>query len=55
MERAAFETACAQDDYVVLEKGPKAGMFFDVYPRHRQLISINKARLFCALSSTARR
>jgi len=30
------------DDYVVLEKGPKSGMFFDKYPRHRQLISINK-------------
>ncbi|MFG1884885.1 NAD(P)-binding domain-containing protein [Micromonospora sp. NPDC049102] len=30
------------NDYVVLEGGPRAGMFFETYPRHRQLISINK-------------
>jgi thioredoxin reductase len=29
-------------DYVVLEAGPRPGMFFETYPRHRQLISINK-------------
>ncbi|MFG1839400.1 NAD(P)-binding domain-containing protein [Micromonospora sp. NPDC049175] len=29
-------------DYVVLEGGPRAGTFFETYPRHRQLISINK-------------
>ncbi|MET7862346.1 NAD(P)-binding domain-containing protein [Micromonospora taraxaci] len=29
-------------DYVVLEGGPRPGTFFETYPRHRQLISINK-------------
>jgi len=29
-------------DYLVLERGAHAGAFFDVYPRHRKLISINK-------------
>ncbi|XVU29823.1 NAD(P)-binding domain-containing protein [Actinoplanes sp. CA-054009] len=29
-------------DYVVLEAGESAGTFFRTYPRHRQLISINK-------------
>jgi thioredoxin reductase len=29
-------------DYVVLEAGPASGTFFTRYPRHRQLISINK-------------
>ncbi|AGZ45766.1 NAD(P)-binding domain-containing protein [Actinoplanes friuliensis] len=29
-------------DYVVLEAGPGPGTFFRTYPRHRQLISINK-------------
>ncbi|WP_305789505.1 NAD(P)-binding domain-containing protein [Symbioplanes lichenis] len=29
-------------DYVVLEAGPRPGTFFETYPRHRQLISINK-------------
>ncbi|GAA2632626.1 NAD(P)-binding domain-containing protein [Paractinoplanes durhamensis] len=29
-------------DYLVLEAGPAAGTFFRTYPRHRQLISINK-------------
>jgi len=32
----------AKRDYVVLERGERAGTFFDVYPRHRRLISINK-------------
>lgn len=29
-------------DYLVLERGKKAGTFFATHPRHRQLISINK-------------
>ncbi|MEU7651788.1 NAD(P)-binding domain-containing protein [Micromonospora taraxaci] len=29
-------------DYVVLEGAPRPGTFFETYPRHRQLISINK-------------
>ncbi|MEV4474162.1 NAD(P)-binding domain-containing protein [Nonomuraea sp. NPDC049504] len=29
-------------DYVVLERGPGPGTFFTRFPRHRQLISINK-------------
>jgi len=29
-------------DYVVLEAGPTPGTFFTTFPRHRQLISINK-------------
>ena len=29
-------------DYLVLEAGPAPGTFFTTYPRHRQLISINK-------------
>ncbi|MFF0717249.1 NAD(P)-binding domain-containing protein [Micromonospora sp. NPDC003816] len=29
-------------DYLVLEAGPTPGTFFTTYPRHRQLISINK-------------
>ncbi|MEX5633688.1 FAD-dependent oxidoreductase [Parafrankia sp. FMc2] len=29
-------------DYVVLERGAGPGTFFETYPRHRQLISINK-------------
>jgi thioredoxin reductase len=29
-------------DYVVLESGEAAGTFFETYPRHRQMISINK-------------
>ncbi|MBT0773872.1 NAD(P)-binding domain-containing protein [Kineosporia sp. J2-2] len=29
-------------DYLVLEAGPGPGTFFRTYPRHRQLISINK-------------
>lgn len=29
-------------DYLILERGERAGAFFDVYPRHRTLISINK-------------
>ena len=29
-------------DYVVLERDGQAGTFFDRFPRHRQLISVNK-------------
>nr|WP_042197180.1 NAD(P)-binding domain-containing protein [Kibdelosporangium sp. MJ126-NF4]CEL22795.1 Larval mesenchyme specific protein [Kibdelosporangium sp. MJ126-NF4]CTQ89936.1 Larval mesenchyme specific protein [Kibdelosporangium sp. MJ126-NF4] len=29
-------------DYLVVEAGPAAGSFFGTFPRHRQLISINK-------------
>jgi thioredoxin reductase len=29
-------------DYLILEAGPTAGTFFRTFPRHRQLISINK-------------
>jgi cation diffusion facilitator CzcD-associated flavoprotein CzcO len=29
-------------DYVILERGPAAGTFFRKFPRHRNLISINK-------------
>jgi thioredoxin reductase len=32
----------AGHDYLVLEAGPSAGSFFQTFPRHRQLISINK-------------
>lgn len=28
--------------YIILEKDDKAGAFFERYPRHRRLISINK-------------
>jgi thioredoxin reductase len=31
-----------QRDYLILDKGSKAGNFFNEYPRHRTLISINK-------------
>lgn len=31
-------------DYLLLEAGSEAGSFFKVFPRHRQLISINKPR-----------
>jgi thioredoxin reductase len=29
-------------DYLILEAGEKAGTFFEMFPRHRKLISINK-------------
>lgn len=32
----------ARRDYLILEQGPTAGTFFRTFPRHRQLISINK-------------
>ena len=30
------------DDYLILERAGKAGMFWDKFPRHRKMISINK-------------
>ncbi|KAI1883999.1 hypothetical protein AGOR_G00221870 [Albula goreensis] len=32
----------SQRDYVILERNSGAGSFFNIYPRHRKLISINK-------------
>ena len=32
----------ARDDYLVLEGGDRAGMFWSQFPRHRKMISINK-------------
>ncbi len=32
----------ANRDYIVFEKGEGAGTFFQTFPRHRKLISINK-------------
>jgi len=32
----------SERDYLVLERGDHVGSFFEVFPRHRQLISINK-------------
>ena len=32
----------SQKDYLILERWHKPGNFFDIYPRHRMLISINK-------------
>jgi hypothetical protein len=43
----------AKRDYIVFEKGEGAGTFFQTFPRHRKLISINKKYtgiiFFCAL------
>lgn len=38
----AYYLQKAGRDYVVLERGPRAGDFFSYYPRHRTLLSINK-------------
>ncbi|ELU10057.1 hypothetical protein CAPTEDRAFT_221425 [Capitella teleta] len=40
--QAAYYLEKAGRDYVILEKGDKPGYFFETYPRHRTLISINK-------------
>ncbi|CAE7753178.1 FOXRED2, partial [Symbiodinium pilosum] len=32
-------------DYVIFEKQPRAGSFFEHYPRHRKLISLNKRKV----------
>ena len=37
-----FFLSQAKRDYVILERERSAGAFFKTYPRHRQLISINK-------------
>ncbi|MEM9388547.1 MAG: NAD(P)-binding domain-containing protein [Pseudomonadota bacterium] len=38
----AYHMQQAGDDYLVVEKGPRPGYFFETFPRHRTLISINK-------------
>jgi thioredoxin reductase len=40
--QAAHYLGKAGRDYMILEKGDKPGYFFETYPRHRTLISINK-------------
>ncbi|MFD5827035.1 NAD(P)-binding domain-containing protein [Lentzea sp. NPDC060358] len=40
--QASYLLTQAGRDHVVLEAGPGAGTFFTRFPRHRQLISINK-------------
>ncbi|MCX2950426.1 NAD(P)-binding domain-containing protein [Lentzea sp. NEAU-D7] len=40
--QASYLLKQAGRDHVVLEAGPAAGTFFTRFPRHRQLISINK-------------
>ena len=40
--QAAYDMASAGLDYVVLERAQIPGSFFQQYPRHRTLISINK-------------
>jgi thioredoxin reductase len=40
--QAAYYLQKAGRDYVVLERGDKPGYFFERFPRHRTLISINK-------------
>lgn len=40
--QAAYLLQQAGCDYVLLERGDRAGTFFATYPRHRRLISINK-------------
>ena len=42
LQLAALLEAAGKRDYLVLERGDAAGEFFARYPRHRQLISINK-------------
>ena len=43
LQLAALFEAEGRHDYLVLEAGPTPGTFFTRFPRHRQLISINKA------------
>lgn len=40
--QAAHDMTAAGMEYLLLESGDGPGMFFRTYPRHRQLISINK-------------
>jgi thioredoxin reductase len=44
LQLAALLEAEGQSDYLVLEGADRPGAFFRRYPRHRQLISINKPR-----------
>ncbi|MBM6404553.1 NAD(P)-binding domain-containing protein [Phycicoccus sp. CSK15P-2] len=44
LQLAALLDADGTDDYLVLEAADRPGAFFARYPRHRQLISINKPR-----------
>jgi len=38
----AYFLSRANRDYIVIEKNNNSGSFFDHYPRHRRLISLNK-------------
>ena len=40
--QTAYYLGKSDRDYLILEKGDKPGYFFEKYPRHRTLISINK-------------
>ncbi|ELT88833.1 hypothetical protein CAPTEDRAFT_190646 [Capitella teleta] len=40
--QAAYYLGKAGRDYMIIEKGDKPGYFFEKFPRHRTLISINK-------------
>jgi len=40
--QAAYELAQHNADYIVLERSESPGAFFNEFPRHRKLISINK-------------
>jgi acyl-CoA synthetase (AMP-forming)/AMP-acid ligase II/thioredoxin reductase/acyl carrier protein len=40
--QAGYDFQKAGRDYLIVEGAPAAGAFFQVYPRHRMLISINK-------------
>eukprot|EP00435_Cladocopium_sp_Y103_P009705 s77_g2.t1 len=37
----------AHRDYVIFERQARPGSFFEHYPRHRKLISLNKRSFFC--------
>ena len=39
-------------DYIILEAGESPGTFFDTFPRHRTLISINKVHTGCECPET---
>ncbi len=38
----AYDFAKLGIEYILIERSDKAGSFFERYPRHRRLISINK-------------
>ena len=46
--QAAYEFNQKKEEYIVLEKSEKVGKTFEKYPRHGQLISINKANTGCS-------